>query len=122
MRFVSNWKPNTLELLFTSRRGSPIDASKLTQRRPQPLLKKLGIPTAGLHAIRHTCASPPVAQGISPRIAQQQLGHSDPRIRLAVYSHVIGDSHRDAVEKLASVLGFLDPDGPTAEVKRTTIQ
>jgi hypothetical protein len=27
---------------------------------------------------------------------------------LAVYSHVIGDSHRDAVEKLASVLGFWD--------------
>jgi integrase len=63
-----------------------------------------------------------VAQGTSPRIAQQQLGHSDLRITLAVYSHVVGDSHRDAVEKLASVLGFLDPDGPTAEVKGTMIQ
>jgi integrase len=122
MRFVSNWKPNALELLFTSRRGTPIDASKLTQRRLQPLLKKLGIPRAGLHAFRHTCASLLVAQGISPRIAQQQLGHTDPRITLAVYSHVIGDSHRVAVEKLASVLGFLDPDGPTAEAKGTMIQ
>jgi site-specific recombinase XerD len=30
-----------------------------------------------------------VEQGISMRIAQQQLGHSDPRITLAIYSHVI---------------------------------
>jgi integrase len=121
-RFVSRWKPNPMELLFATRRGTPIDASKLTQRKLQPLLKKLGLPRAGLHAFRHTCASLLVSQGISPRIAQQQLGHSDPRITLAVYSHVIGDSHRQAVEKLASVLGVLDPDGPTTEAKGMMIQ
>ena len=91
-RFVSQWKPNALELLFATRIGTPMDASKLTQRKLQPLLKKLGIPRAGLHAFRHTCASLLVSQGASLRIAQQQLGHSDPRITLAVYAHVIGDS------------------------------
>ena len=122
MRYVSQWKPNALELLFTTRCGTPIDASKLTQRKLQPLLKRRGIPRAGLHAFRHTCASLLVSQGVSPRIAQQQLGHSDPRITLAVYSHVIGDTHRQAVEKLASVLSSLDADGPTAEANRTMIQ
>jgi len=111
-----------MELLFATRRGTPIDASKLTQRKLQPLLKRLGIRRAGLHAFRHTCASLLVSQGTSPRIAQQQLGHSDPRITLAVYSHVIGDSHRQAVEKLASVLGILDPDGPAAEANGMMIQ
>ena len=121
-RFVSQWKPNTLELLFATRIGTPIDASKCTQRKLQPLLKKLGIQKAGLHAFRHTCASLLVSQGASLRIAQQQLGHSDPRITLAVYSHVIGDSHRQAVEKLADAFGSLDPDGPTAEANSTMIQ
>ena len=44
------------------------------------------------------------------------------RVTLAVYSHVIGDSHREAVEKLASVLDVLDPDGPISEANRTMIQ
>ena len=61
------------------------------------------------HAFRHTCASLLVEQGISMRIAQQQLGHSDPRITLAIYSHVIGDSDRQAFEKLSSVLDFCWP-------------
>jgi integrase len=107
--YIGTWRPNLEELLFTTRLGTPIDASKLTQRKLQPLLKKLGIGRAGLHAFRHTCASLLVEQGISMRIAQQQLGHSDPRITLAIYSHVIGDSHRQAVEKLSSVLDFCWP-------------
>jgi len=41
------------------------------------------------------------------RIAQQQLGHSDPRITLAIYSHVIGDSHRQAVENLPQLWIFV---------------
>jgi integrase len=106
---IRTWRPNPEELLFATRLGTPIDASKLTQRRLQPLLKRLGIGRAGLHAFRHTCASLLVEQGISMRIAQQQLGHSDPQITLAIYSHVIGDSHRQAVAKLSSVLDFCWP-------------
>jgi integrase len=113
--YLQTWRPNPEELLFTTRLGTPIDASKLTQRRLQPLLKKLGIARAGLHAFRHTCASLLVEQGISMRIAQQQLGHSDPRITLAIYSHVIGDSHRQAVEKLSSVLDVSWPQLATNE-------
>jgi len=107
--YIRTWRPNPEELLFTTRRGTPIDASKLTQRKLQPLLKRLGIARAGLHAFRHTCASLLVEQGISMRIAQQQLGHSDPRITLAIYSHVIGDSHRQAVEKLSTALDISWP-------------
>jgi integrase len=55
--YIRTWRPNPDELLFTTRLGTPIDASKLTQRRLQPLLKRLGIGRAGLHAFRRTCAS-----------------------------------------------------------------
>ena len=44
-----------------------------------------------------------------------QLGHSDPRITLAIYSHVIGDSHRQAVEKRSTVLDISWPQMATNE-------
>lgn len=120
--YLKTWRPNRDELLFTTRIGTPMDASKVTQRKLQPLLARLKIERAGLHAMRHTCASLLVEQGISMRIAQQQLGHSDPRITLAVYSHVIGDSHREAVEKMASAYALLDAVGHGAEGKEQMIQ
>jgi hypothetical protein len=30
-------------------------------------------------------------------VAQAQLGHADPRVTLGICSHVIGESHREAV-------------------------
>lgn len=74
-----------------------------------PLLELLGIRKAGLHAFRHTHSSLLIEQGTSPTVTGAQLGHSDPRITLAVYSHILGDAHREAVEKLSAVL---DLDGP----------
>ena len=37
-------------------------------------------------------------------MAQAQLRHSDARITLGIYGHIVGDAHREAVEKAASVL------------------
>ena len=46
-------------------------------------------------------------------VAQAQLGHGDPRVTLGIYSRVIGESHRNAVEKIAAIL---DPSGPDRKV------
>jgi hypothetical protein len=60
------------------------------------------------------------------RIAQQQRGHSDPLITLAIYSHVIEDSHRQAVEKLSTALDISWPrmatNGLEDETKKQLIQ
>ena len=53
--------------------------------------------------------------GAAPQVAQAQMRHSDPRITLEVYSHVVGESQRSAVEKVAELLG---PIGPEAECFR----
>jgi integrase len=36
--------------------------------------------------------------GATPAVVQKQLRHSDPRITLGIYGHVIGNQQRDAVE------------------------
>ena len=51
-------------------------------------------------------ASELLEQGASPSVVQRQMRHSDSRITLQKYGHVIGDAQRRAVDSLAGrVLG-----------------
>jgi integrase len=86
------------DLLFVNRRGRPFSANKLREKQLHPLLVKLGIPRGGFHAARHGATSALLADGATPAVVQKQLRHSDPRITLGVYAHVIGDQQRSAVE------------------------
>jgi len=86
------------ELLFVNRDGRPFSANKLREKQLHPLLMKLAIPRGGFHSMRHGAASSLLADGATPAVVQKQLRHSDPRITLGVYAHVVGDQQREAVE------------------------
>ena len=86
------------ELLFVNQRGRPLSANKLREKVLHPLLKKLEIPIGGFHSLRHGATSALLADGASPAVVGRQMRHSDPRITLGVYAHVIGNQQRDAVE------------------------
>ena len=86
------------DLLFTNKNGRPFSANKLREKVLHPLLDKLGIPRCGFHSLRHGAASALLADGATPAVVQKQLRHSDGRITLGVYGHVIGNQQRDAVE------------------------
>jgi integrase len=86
------------ELLFVNRRGRPFSTNKLREKQLHPLLVKLGIPRGGFHSMRHGAASALLADGATPAVVQRQLRHSDARITLGLYGHVVGDQQRSAVE------------------------
>jgi len=86
------------DLLFVNGRRRPYSANKLRAKVLHPLLDRLGIPRGGFHAARHGVTSSLLADGATPAVVQKQLRHSDPRITLGVYAHVIGDQQRNAVE------------------------
>jgi integrase len=90
------------ELLFVNRRGRAYSANKLREMQLHPLLVKLGIPRGGFHSMRHGVATALLADGANPAVVQKQLRHSDPRITLGIYAHVIGSQQRDAVENRAA--------------------
>jgi len=92
------------ELLFVNRHGRPLCADKLREKQLHPLLEKLGIAKGGFHSMRHGAASALLADGASPALVQRQLRHSDPRITLAVYAHVLGDQQRSAVQNRSARL------------------
>lgn len=108
-RFISQWRPNTSGLLFASRNGTPWDQNLLVKRKLHPLLEKLGIPRAGLHAFRHYNASEMDRLNVPLKLRQQRLGHSDAAMTLGVYSHV---AKEDDIRIAAQLGEILDPSGP----------
>ncbi len=90
------------ELLFSNRNARALSANKLREKQLHPLLVKLGIPRGGFHSMRHGAASSLLADGATPAVVQKQLRHSDPRITLGIYGHVVGSQQRDAVEHRAA--------------------
>lgn len=108
-KYLESWRENPERWLFANRRLHPYGRDTVVKYHLWPILDVLKIPRCGLHAFRHFLSSALLDSGASPQVAQAQLRHSDARITLEVYSHVIGGSQREAVEKVAELLR---PDAP----------
>jgi integrase len=59
--------------------------------RPQPDRRGGGVPWAGFHAFRHTCATRLFAEGRNAVQVQRWLGHHSPAFTLATYVHLLDD-------------------------------
>jgi integrase len=102
--YRQEWKSNPDGFLFVTRNRRPPSSNKVVEYGLWPVLDLLGIPRCGLHAFRHTHTSLLLDTGATPKVVQEQLRHADPRVTLGVYAHVLGEAHREAVEKVASIV------------------
>jgi integrase len=84
------------DLVFTGPRGLRVDHAWLWRRQLEPARDAAGVPWAGFHTFRHTCASILFAEGKNPKQVQMWLGHSDPGFTLRTYVHLIDDGLGDA--------------------------
>ncbi len=82
----------------------PYNDNRLREYRLRPLLQSLKMPHAGFHAFRHAVASELMESGAPITVVRDQLRHSDVRITLGIYGHVIGNSRRTAVNRLGKRL------------------
>jgi integrase len=92
------------ELVFQTPTGTPLDAHNLYNRELAPACDRIGLSRVSWHSFRHTHATLPSETGESLKTAQSLLGHSDLETTLAVYTHVVPDSQKRAVERVAGVL------------------
>jgi integrase len=67
---------NSNELVFHSKRGSPLRETNVLHEFLHPVLKALGLPQAGMHAFRHGCNRRWELAGMNPAVLRQQMGHS----------------------------------------------
>jgi integrase len=82
-------------LVFCTKYGTPLDGPNVTKYF-QKLLDRAGLPRMRYHDLRHSCASFLAAMGVPITVAMDILGHSDVRLTANVYTHVLGDSKREA--------------------------
>ena len=63
--------------------------------------EEAGLARITIRQLRHSHATALLRSGAHPKIVQERLGHSSIRVTLDVYSAVLPNMQREAVERLA---------------------
>jgi integrase len=112
MSALSRIKPSSAqpdEFVFHTERGTPLNPNNVLNRILHPACERAGIPRVSWHNFRYTYSTWANPTGESIKALQAQLGHTDPRVTLSVYTQPMPDAQRQIARKVARVL---DPVGP----------
>ncbi|HLF44555.1 MAG TPA: tyrosine-type recombinase/integrase [Acidimicrobiia bacterium] len=71
----------------------------------EPEARSSGLPPTDIKGLRHAHATALRRAGVHPKAVQKPLGHSSIRLTMDVYSSVLPTMQREAVERLASIMG-----------------
>ena len=95
--------------VVTQEDGRPLQPNSLTHEFVRLLAKHPTLPRIRYHDLRHSHATHMLASGVHPKVAQERLGHSNVRITLDLYSHVLPGMQADAAAKVdASIRAAID--------------
>ena len=83
--------PAASDVVFATKLGSHLDGNNLLNRVVRPAAIRAGVPWAGLHTMRHTCASMLFRSGWNAKHVQMMLGHHSPAFTLSTYVHLMPD-------------------------------
>lgn len=100
------------DLVFATRKGTPMRDSKILTEVLQPAAVEAGIGHVTWHQFRHIHSTLLNDLNVPVKIAQEQLGHASIATTLNIYTHVVERSHRKAIEAVERELFELDPNGP----------
>ncbi|MEU7047191.1 tyrosine-type recombinase/integrase [Streptomyces eurythermus] len=99
-----HWHQNPdQDVIFSSEHGGltdPVGFSRTFDR----LVKGAGVRRITVRLARHTCGTLLAFLKVHPKVAQAILRHSQISMTMDVYTHVAGDSEREAVAMLAELL------------------
>lgn len=98
------------EYVVTNEVGKQLDDSN-ARHRLENVTKRIDMSDVGFHTLRHTYATRLLESGINPKTAQELLGHSTIAMTLDIYSHVMPDLKKEAVQKL-NALNFVPKVSP----------
>ena len=91
------------DLVFARPNGYPLSGSVVTHHF-QDLLKGMGLANRRFHDLRHSCATLLLAQGVSPRVVMDVLGHSQISLTMNTYAHVLPELRREAADRMNELL------------------
>jgi integrase len=91
------------DLIFSSEHGGMIDPVGFS-RTFNRLVQRAGVRRITVRLARHTCGTLLAFLKVHPKVAQAILRHSQISMTMDVYTHVVGDSEREAVTMLDELL------------------
>ena len=103
----ASWRE--LDLVFTNTHGGHIEPAHLNVWFTN-LLKEAGLPHIRFHDRRHGVATFLLTIGVSAKVVQELLGHSQISMTMDTYSHVLPSMQRDAMDKLNVLFGNEDEE------------
>ena len=90
-------------LVVSQPNGEPFKPDSFTQKFKR-FLKQHGLKHLRVHDLRHENATLMLKAGVNPKVAQKRLGHAHYSTTMDIYSHVLDEVERDAVNLLESSL------------------
>ena len=111
-RWVNEWRlvmgeggAGPDDLLFAAPDGTPPSPDNLS-RDWRRLLRALGLPPIGFHALRHTHASLLIHAGLDVMAISRRLGHANAAFTLRAYGHLFAPGDAAAAAAVDRALGF----------------
>jgi integrase len=98
----ANHQPD--DFVFHSDRGTPLNPNNVLNRVVHPACKEAGIPRVSWHNFRYTYSTWANPTGESIKALQSQLGHTNSRMTLDVYTQPIPRAQKKLAGKIARVL------------------
>lgn len=86
--------------VFTNELGAPMDRANIA-RVLRDTLRKAGLPSCGVHVLRHSFATNCVRAGVDLRTLTEIVGHTHVAFTLQQYVHSDADAKRAALEAVA---------------------
>jgi len=96
--------PKMDDLVFCSKKGTPLCRRNLRNRQLDPVCGELKIPKIGWHSLRHSNATLLDAVGTPLGTVQKLLGHSSSDITRGTYIHALPAGAKEAVQKVEDLL------------------
>ncbi len=74
------------------------------RKKYQLFLENIGVPYHKFHALRHTYATRLLENDVHPKVAQELLGHTNVSVTMDIYSHVLPEVKREAMDRISEIV------------------
>jgi len=112
---------NPESLVFCTDHGTALNPNNIRNRVLVPACKRAKIPQVAWHSFRYTYSTWANPSGESIKALQAQLGHTDSRLTLSVYTQPMPEAQKQLACKIASVLLRSAPKSEAQQAEAETV-